>query len=66
MPYRRFAYHPLALTSPIAGSPYRPLVLIRPIVFSHPPAIAATTVISSPGLTGVAKPCLKRMSSSFK
>jgi hypothetical protein len=32
----------------------------------HPPAIAATTVISSPGLTTVAKPFLNRMSSSFR
>ena len=32
----------------------------------QPPAIAATTVISSPSRTGVAKPLRNRMSSSFR
>ena len=32
----------------------------------HPPAIAATTVISSPSVTGVAKPFRNLMSSSFR
>ncbi len=32
----------------------------------HPPAIAATIVISSPAVTGVAKPLRNRMSSSFR
>ena len=37
-----------------------------PIPADQPPAMAATTVISSPGLTRVANPFLNRMSSSFR
>jgi hypothetical protein len=33
---------------------------------AHPPAMAATTVISSPSCTGVAKPLRNRISSSFR
>ncbi len=55
--------HPPKRTAATAASP-DPAAAVDTV--PHPPEIAATTVTSSPSLTGVANPLWNRMSSSFR